>query len=43
MAMNLDKFLILVCPLLVILISVTLLILWGAYGNTNEKKPQKGE
>lgn len=35
--MNLDKFLILVCPLLVIVVSISLLALWGAFGDTNEK------
>ncbi|GIP14819.1 hypothetical protein J40TS1_04610 [Paenibacillus montaniterrae] len=39
--MNLDKFLVLVCPLLVIVISIGLLIFWGAFGNTDEKPERK--
>jgi|GEM_PF-2312115 len=36
--MNLDEFLVLVCPPLVLTIAIGFLIVWGSLGNTDEKK-----
>lgn len=36
--MNLDEFLVLVCPPIVLAIAIGFLIVWGSIGNTDEKR-----
>jgi len=35
--MNLDEFLVLVCPPFILAAAIVTLIFWGSIGNTNEK------